>query len=104
MWPFTKRDQGISVRASSVAEMQVAFRQMYERQHDMSRQVEKALAELREDIDALKSKYESLRGRFYGARLHQVGGRDIEQIPHGDKDALRRHAGIKAGQPFPHRE
>lgn len=66
-----RRDQGIKVQETQVAELIVAFRRASEEWSDVHRSMTKRLDELREDLDALKGQHERLRGRVYGVGMHK---------------------------------
>lgn len=67
--------------------------------------LETELRDLEEQHSTTVSHLNKLRGQVHGPRgaLKSVPN-DVGAIPYGDKDALRRHAGIQAGQRFTHPE
>lgn len=69
-----KRDQGMKVTETQVAELIVAFRRASEQWQDVHRSLVKRIDELREDLDALKGQHERLRGRVYGTGMHKQNG------------------------------
>lgn len=66
-----RRDQGMKVTETSVAELVAAFRRAADQWNDVHRALSKRCDELREDLDALKGQHERLRGRVYGTGLHR---------------------------------
>lgn len=69
-----RRDQGIKVQETQVAELIVAFRRAADEWNDVHRSMQKRIDELREDLDALKGQHERLRGRVYGTGMHKQNG------------------------------
>jgi len=97
---FFKRKNLIQVRETSAAEMLVAFRQLQDTFHERIRVMEVAVRELTEDLGALQAKHERLRGRVYGAGLHQAP----ETAQPVGRDAIRKLAGIVPGRPYQHKD
>lgn len=55
------------------------------------------LRHLRDEFEQLRSQHDKLRNRFYGTQGGRPAGgapRSLDDIPAGDKAALRRHFGL----------
>jgi hypothetical protein len=83
MWPFNKRPPDFS-------------------------ELHRKLIELELRLSDLESKHLSLRGRVYGAGIHKKPLADNDEARENttprSRDELRKLAGIKAGQPYPHKQ
>lgn len=56
-----------------------------------------------EDRDLLRQEFRRLRGTVTGGkRLRIVEGRDDDEIPFGDKEALRARVGLTPGKRYVH--
>lgn len=70
--------------------------------HGRVSKLEIALRNLEEHHSTTVSQLNKLRGQVHGGRNKASRGDDGGEIPYGDKEALRRRAGLVAGARFTH--
>jgi RNase adaptor protein for sRNA GlmZ degradation len=94
---------GLHIRERYVRGLLESVQELQERLH----RLEIAHRELRDHFVLLDAQNEKLAGRLDGRR----GGRpksdqasSLDEIPHGDKAALRRSLGVVPGRPFHHQQ
>ncbi len=72
--------------------------------HQRVHRLEIALHEFSEAFATLQGHHMKLRNQFHGAKGGRPVTNNVQEIPHGDKAALRRALGVVPGKPYSHQE
>lgn len=94
-----------ALRAEQASEAALAWQKTWRALVTRVSQLETSLRDLEEQHSTTVSQLNKLRGQVHGGRGAVRGvPTSPDQIPFGDKEALRRAAGIQHGQRFIHPE
>jgi septal ring factor EnvC (AmiA/AmiB activator) len=98
---FTANSQVINSQIRALQERIDAWEAFVPQNRKVQQRLETEIADAREEIAALDKALHKLRGQFHGPKSQEVK-REAAFPPLTTKEALRRRAGIIAGQPAPH--
>jgi hypothetical protein len=91
---------GIDISVRKAADVRQETPALAQRVH----RLEIALTQYAEAFATLQGAHVKLRNQFHGAKGGRPVASDVNQVPFGDKAALRRALGVVPGSRFAHKE